>query len=86
MGGQSAFQLKLPIGPYHGIRINREIDGELAHGRQAVAFAQRSGGARGMHAIDNLPVDRHAAVKIEFELHLCTSILEHYLNATIKNE
>src|SRR5277367_3364532 len=64
---QSA-ELELAVGANHGVGIDGEIDGKLAHRGQLIARGERTRRDSAACLIDNLPVDRHAAVQVEPEL------------------
>ncbi len=67
MGFEQAAEFQFTISAHHGIGIDGEIDGELAHRRQLVAGGQRAGGDPAPHLIDQLAIDRDAAMKINGE-------------------
>ena len=63
---QHSADFQFPISPNHRIRINREIDRELAHRGELIARPQTAGRDAAEHLVDNLPVDRHAAAQVNF--------------------
>jgi len=67
MSFEQAAQFQLAIGAHHGVGIDGEIDGELAHGGQLIAGLQRAGGDAAPYLVDELAVDRDAAVQVDGE-------------------
>ena len=68
VGFEHASEFELAVGAHHGVGIDRQIDGELAHGGKLVAGGEGTGGNATADLIDQLAVDRDAAVQVEREL------------------
>jgi hypothetical protein len=69
VSGQRPREFEFAVRPDHCIRVNREVDRQLPDGWQLVPGANRPGGARGMHLIDDLAINRKAALQIELKAH-----------------
>ena len=67
MGFQQTSQLQLAISPHHRVRIDGEIDRELANGGQLITGSQRPGSGSGAHLVDELTIHGHAGVQVEPE-------------------
>ena len=81
---EHAAEFEFAVGAHDGIGIDCEIDGELAHRGQLVAGGERAGSDAAADLIDELAVDRYAAVQVEREaearacwdlLPMCVSVL-----------
>src|ERR1700733_1213850 len=67
LGFQKTSNLHLAIGTGHGIRVNRQIDRDLANRRQLIAGLETAGRECALHLVNHLPVDRHATMHIELK-------------------
>ena len=67
VGFEKPPEFQFAIGAHHSIGINGQIDGQLANGGQLIARSKGSRSNSAAHLIDDLAVDRHAAVQIEGE-------------------
>ena len=67
MGFEQAREFEFAVSPHHGVGIDGEIDGELAHGRELISSIQRAGGDAAPHLVDQLAVNRDAAVQVDGE-------------------
>ena len=67
VGLDDASNLKLPIAANNCVRVHGEVDGELAYGGKLVAALERSGRDTAGDLIDDLAVDRDAAMEVEPE-------------------
>ncbi len=65
VGLHEAGELELGVGAAHRVGVDGEVDRELAHRRQAVAGPDRARGDGALHLVDDLPVDRHAALQVD---------------------
>jgi len=74
MGFEQATKLQLAVSAHDGVGIDGQIDGKLADGGKLIPGVQRPGSDAGMGLIDDLAVDRNAAVKIEGELEGATGL------------
>ena len=68
MGLEQATQLQFAVSAHDGVGVDGQIDGELADGGKLISGAQGAGRDAGMGLINDLAVDRNAAVEIEGEL------------------
>src|SRR5215471_9709155 len=80
---QHAANLQLPISPNHRVRINGKIHCQLPDGWQLIPRLEQSSRDPARYLVNDLPVDRHSATRIQTELktgnHLviqCTSFIE----------
>ena len=62
---ERAANLHLSIGAQHSVGIDDEIDGYLAHGWKLISGCQHPCGNRGLYLVDELPIDRNAAVGVQ---------------------
>lgn len=53
------------IGPYDRVRINRQIDCQLANRRKLIALGECTCGDPADHLIDDLAVDRDTAMQVQ---------------------
>ena len=92
LGFEQAAEFELAIGAHHGVGIDGEIDGKLADRRQLIAGRQGAGGDTRPDLIDELAIDRDAAMKIEAEVEAAVfGILNHeslmyYITSTLCQE
>jgi hypothetical protein len=80
LGFYQAGELELGVGPADRVGVDGEVDRELPDRGEALAWRDRFGGDRGLHLIDDLAVEGHAAldVELDFECHAllqCSSVL-----------
>ncbi len=61
--------LQLAVGSDDSIGIDREIDGQLTDRRELIARLQISPSNRELHLLDDLPVERHSAFRIDAQIH-----------------
>src|SRR5260370_37838248 len=90
LGVEDAANFHLSIGTNDSIGVDGEIDGYAADGGELISDGYGSGGNGSLDLVDQLPVDRNAAVLVEAESELgkpgfccrlhrrqCISILVH---------
>lgn len=65
MGLDQAAKFQFAVGPHHGIGIDGEVDSKLAHRGQLITSFQRAGGDAAADLIDELAVNRDAAVQVD---------------------
>jgi len=68
LGVDDTANLEFPISSHNRIRVDRKIDGELAHGRQLIACAKRARRDPARDLVDDLPVNGYPAVQVQMEL------------------
>ena len=75
-----ATEFELPIRSHHGIRIDLQINGELADGRKLISSGQRAGSNTSPYLIDELTINGDAGMEIEAELKSGLVIPGHAIN------
>jgi hypothetical protein len=65
LGIENAANFHLSISTNHRIGINGQIDGHAANGRKLVANAQGSRSDRSLNLVNELPIDRDAALVVQ---------------------
>ena len=92
---QQAAKLQFAIGAHHRVRIDREIDCELANGGELVAGAQRSGRDSATDLVDELTINGNTAMQVDRELnrrgvvfschaYQCTIVLVQYVKRNMR--
>src|SRR5581483_9151004 len=74
---ENAADFKLPVRTDHGIGIDRQIDCHLSYSRKLVARCKRSGRNGAGDLIDDLPVRRNAARKVQPEFKASPAFSHH---------
>ena len=62
---EQAAEFQFAIGAHDGVGIDLEVDGQLTDGGKLIAGGERSGGDSTAHLVDELAVDRYAAVQVD---------------------
>ena len=68
LGFQHASNFEFAISPDDCVRIDRQIDRQLTNRGKLIASRQRRRGNAADHLVDDLPINRHAAVQVQTEL------------------
>src|SRR6516162_9519616 len=62
---QQPSEFELAVSAHHGVGIDGQIDGELAHRGQLIADRKRSRSYAAAHLVDDLTVHGHAAMQVQ---------------------
>ena len=73
LGVQDAEQLQVRVGLADGVGVDLKLHGEVPHRGQLLAGQQPLGGDAVTDLIDDLPVERHAALEIQLKLNHSTT-------------